>query len=112
MCSSNTNVVRAARDQMGRSCSTHRKLIANIMFEPGTCEAETETFHLAGLAQVGCSPSDCWGCGGNSWSWRKPVERDCSGCVRERELSQLPEGLGSSETNLRPVIHTTSGRMT
>lgn len=57
MCSSNTNVVRAARDQMGRSCSTHRKLIANIMFEPGTCEAETETFHLAGLAQVGCSPS-------------------------------------------------------
>lgn len=59
VCSSNTNVVRTARDQMGRSSSTHRKLIASIMLEPGTWEVDGKTFHLSGLVHVGYSTSDC-----------------------------------------------------
>lgn len=65
MCSSNTNVVRTARDQTGRSSSIHRKLIASIMLEPGTCEADMKTFHLTELVHVGYGTSDCWCCGGN-----------------------------------------------
>lgn len=49
VCSSNTNVVRTARDQAGRSYSIHRKLIAGIMLEQGTCEADMRMFHLIGL---------------------------------------------------------------
>lgn len=58
MCSSNTNAVRTARDQTGRSYSTHRKLIASIMLEPGTCEADMRTFHLTELVHGGYSPTD------------------------------------------------------
>lgn len=59
MCSSNTNVVRTVRDQTGRSSSTHRKLIASIMLDPGTCEVDRKTFHLSGLVHVGYSTSGC-----------------------------------------------------
>lgn len=50
MCSSNTNVVRTARDQMGRSSSIGRKLIAGGMLESGACAADTKTFHLTGFS--------------------------------------------------------------
>lgn len=50
MCCSNTNVVRTARDQMGRSSSIGRKLIAGGMLESGACAADTKTFHLTGFS--------------------------------------------------------------
>lgn len=73
MCSSNTNVVGTARDQTGGCSSTRGKLMASFMLEPGTCEADTKAFHLAGLVHVGFGTSDC--CGGNLQNWGRLAKR-------------------------------------